>query len=91
MTLTPRERQPGDLTRRQCQVGRLILDGLTYAEIGQTLHLSPKTVETYVTAMRYRLGISPEDDRHRSRSRLFTALRDYFDEQRHYYTQQDAT
>lgn len=91
MTLTARERQPGDLTPRQRQVGRLILDGLTYTEIGQRLHLSPKTVETYVTGMRYRLGISPEDDRRRSRSRLFAALRDYFDEQRHYYTQQDAT
>lgn len=88
MTLTPRERQPGDLTPRQRQVGRLILDGLTYTEIGQQLHLSPKTVETYVTGMRYRLGVDNED---RRRSLLFAALRRYFDEQRHYYVEQDAT
>ncbi len=90
MTLTPREREPGPLTPRQRQVGRLILDGLTYTEIGAHLHLSPKTVETYVTAMRYRLDVAGEEERH-TRSRLFAALRAYFDEHRHYYVEQDAT
>lgn len=89
MALTPRQREIGDLTPRQSQVGRLILDGLTYVEIGQRLYLSPKTVETYVTAMRYRLGMDPEGDRRRSE--FFAALRRYYAEQRQYYVEQDAT
>lgn len=91
MTLTPRERLPGPLTPRQRQVGRLILDGMTYVEIGHELHLAPKTVETYVTAMRYRLDVSNEDTRGFNRSRLFAALRAYFGEERDYYVRQDAT
>ena len=76
MALTAREREPGALTPRQVQVGRMILEGLTYREIGQQLHLSPKTVETYATAIRYRLGVSEGNGRRRSP--LFAALRAYF-------------
>jgi DNA-binding NarL/FixJ family response regulator len=90
MTLTAREREPGPLTARQVQVGRLILDGLTYREIGARLHLAPKTVETYVTAMRYRLDVANEEER-QTRSRLFAALRAYFADERDFYVRQDAT
>lgn len=89
MTLTPRERQPGDLTARQRQVGRLILEGLTYPEIGTRLHLSTKTVETYATAIRYRLGVTNED-RHR-RSELFAALRQYYADRERRLIEQEAT
>lgn len=78
MTLTDREREPGALTPRQHEIGRLILDGLTYNEIGRELHLSPKTVETYVTAMRYKLDISHDGTRGLGRARLFAALRQYY-------------
>jgi DNA-binding CsgD family transcriptional regulator len=90
MTLTARERRPGPLTPRQAQVGRLILDGLTYVEIGQALHLAPKTVETYVVMMRHRLGLGG-DGEDRRRSRLFAALRAYFADERDFYVRQDAT
>jgi DNA-binding CsgD family transcriptional regulator len=36
------------LTPREIDVARLVAEGLSYAEIGMTLGISPRTVETHV-------------------------------------------
>jgi DNA-binding CsgD family transcriptional regulator len=47
---------PAGLTRRQAQVLALIIEGLTNAQIGARLSLSPKTAEHHVAAVLARLG-----------------------------------
>lgn len=47
-TLTPRERD----------IGRLVVDGHTYREIGEQLHISGKTVEHHMARIRGKLGVS---------------------------------
>ncbi len=56
------------LSERELEVGRLILDGLTYRQIGEQLYISAKTVENHVARMRRRLGAA-------SRNELFDRLR----------------
>ncbi|GAA2565512.1 helix-turn-helix transcriptional regulator [Pseudonocardia hydrocarbonoxydans] len=46
------------LTDREQEIGRLILAGLTYKQVGQRLYISAKTVEHYVARMRQRLGVT---------------------------------
>jgi DNA-binding CsgD family transcriptional regulator len=62
----PRE-GPG-LSERELEVGRLILAGLTYKQIGEELYISAKTVENHVARMRRRLGAG-------TRNELFDRLR----------------
>ncbi|MFN2320627.1 MAG: LuxR C-terminal-related transcriptional regulator [Dermatophilaceae bacterium] len=45
-----------DLTRREREVVELVLSGMTYREIGDTLFLSPKTVEHHMARIRRRSG-----------------------------------
>ncbi|MDN5750134.1 MAG: helix-turn-helix transcriptional regulator, partial [Pseudonocardia sp.] len=64
---------PGDgddvlLSDRELDIGQLILDGLTYKQIGQRLYISGKTVEHHVARMRQRLGVA-------TRNELFSRLR----------------
>jgi DNA-binding CsgD family transcriptional regulator len=47
-----------DLTRREREVVELVLNGLTYKEVGETLFLSPKTVEHHMARIRRRSGAS---------------------------------
>lgn len=56
------------LSERELEVGRLILGGLTYRQIGEELYISAKTVENHVGRMRRRLGAE-------SRNELFDRLR----------------
>ena len=56
------------LSERELEVGRLILNGLTYRQIGEQLYISAKTVENHVGRMRRRLGAE-------SRNELFDQLR----------------
>ncbi len=44
------------LTPRQLEVRRLRKRGLSYAEIGAMLGISPRTVEHHLERMRHRLG-----------------------------------
>ena len=44
------------LTRREVDVLRLLAEGLTNAEIGRRLYLSPKTVSVHVSRMLQKLG-----------------------------------
>lgn len=47
---------PAGLTNQQVEVLRLLADGLRNAEIAQTLHVSPKTVEHHVSAILAKLS-----------------------------------
>jgi DNA-binding CsgD family transcriptional regulator len=44
------------LSERECEVGRLVLEGRTHRDIGGQLFISPKTVEHHVAHIRQKLG-----------------------------------
>lgn len=55
------ETQPGSLdtlSLRENEILCMVVEGKTSAEIGKSLHLSPKTVESYRSRMMQKLGIS---------------------------------
>ncbi|MDI2037312.1 LuxR C-terminal-related transcriptional regulator [Paenarthrobacter nitroguajacolicus] len=56
------------LSPREREVGRLILEGKTYREIGEAIYISPRTAEHHVARMRRRLGAE-------NRSELLVRLR----------------
>jgi DNA-binding CsgD family transcriptional regulator len=58
----------GPLSDREREVAGLVLEGLTYRQIGERLFISAKTVEHHVARMRQRLGSA-------SRGELFAHLR----------------
>jgi DNA-binding CsgD family transcriptional regulator len=58
----------GPLSEREREVAELVLEGLTYKQIGERLFISAKTVEHHVARMRQRLGSG-------SRGELFAHLR----------------
>jgi DNA-binding NarL/FixJ family response regulator len=45
------------LNHNERQIVRLVADGRSAAEIGEALHLSPRTVETYRSRLMQKLGI----------------------------------
>ena len=57
------------LSPREVEVARLVLEGRTYREIGQTLYLSARTVEHHVARVKRRLGAD-------TRAELLDQLRD---------------
>lgn len=56
------------LSEREVQVARLVVEGLTYKEVGARLFISAKTVEHHIARIRQRLGAD-------SRTELLTQLR----------------
>ena len=66
----PESDDPGDgpLSEREREVAALVVEGLTYKQIGERLFISAKTVEHHVARMRQRLGSG-------SRGELFAHLR----------------
>jgi DNA-binding NarL/FixJ family response regulator len=56
MAVDPKESEP-QLTPRQLDVLRLILEGRRMKEIGETLNLSVRTVETHKYQMMQVLGV----------------------------------
>lgn len=64
----PEEADDGPLSDREREVAALVLEGLTYKQIGERLFISAKTVEHHVARMRQRLGSG-------SRGELFAHLR----------------
>ncbi|WP_191966649.1 helix-turn-helix transcriptional regulator [Microbacterium testaceum] len=64
----PVETGGGVLSEREREVAALVLQGKTYAEIGETIFISPRTAEHHIARIRRRLGAT-------SRSDLMTRLR----------------
>ncbi|SEF38445.1 regulatory protein, luxR family [Amycolatopsis pretoriensis] len=54
----PAAAEPPALTPRERDIGRLVVAGHTYKEIGEQLHISAKTVEHHVARIRAKLGVS---------------------------------
>jgi DNA-binding NarL/FixJ family response regulator len=71
-----RERNPlDDLTERERQVLAVMAEGRSNQAICQRLHLSPKTVEAYVSSVFRRLGLHQGADDHRRVLAVLTFLR----------------
>ncbi|MBB1516870.1 LuxR family transcriptional regulator [Tessaracoccus sp. MC1679] len=64
------------LSDRELDVALLVMQGKTYAEIGQTIFISPRTVEHHVSHIKRRLSVT-------SRSDLIAKLRVVIDPSRH--------
>lgn len=56
------------LSERELEVARLVVQGKTYAEIGETIFISPRTAEHHIAHIRRRIGAT-------SRSELLARLR----------------
>jgi DNA-binding CsgD family transcriptional regulator len=65
---TPPSASQSPLSEREHEVANLVLQGMTYKQVGDQLFISAKTVEHHMARMRQRLGAS-------SRSELLTQLR----------------
>lgn len=50
------------LSEREVEVGRLVLEGRTYAEIGEVMFISPRTVEHHVAHIKRRLSVTSRSD-----------------------------
>ncbi len=53
---------PAGLTARQAEVLRLLAEDLTYQEIAEKLHVSLKTIDHHVSAVRAKLDVRTRDD-----------------------------
>ncbi|WP_261165284.1 LuxR C-terminal-related transcriptional regulator [Microbacterium sp. Marseille-Q6965] len=61
----PTNEQPRDegvLSIREREVARLVLEGKTYAEIGASIFISPRTAEHHIARIRRRLGATSRSD-----------------------------
>ncbi|AWB95230.1 LuxR family transcriptional regulator [Agromyces badenianii] len=52
----------GTLSPREREVARLVLEGRTYAEIGASIYISPRTAEHHIARIRRRLGVTTRSD-----------------------------
>lgn len=68
------DRDDGRLSAREREVARLVLEGRTYAEIGNAIFISPRTAEHHIARIRRRLGVT-------TRSELLARLRLVLDEE----------
>ena len=50
------------LSERELDVARLVLQGKTYAEIGEAIFISPRTVEHHVASIKRRLEATSRSD-----------------------------
>ncbi|MFD4420537.1 LuxR C-terminal-related transcriptional regulator [Agromyces sp. NPDC058484] len=50
------------LSERELEVAKLVLQGKTYAEIGEAIYISPRTAEHHIAHIRRRLGASSRSD-----------------------------
>lgn len=50
------------LSEREKEVARLVLEGKTYREIGETIYISPRTAEHHIARIRRRLGAENRSD-----------------------------
>ena len=71
-----RERDPLEsLSKRERDVLSLMAQGRSNAALAGELHLSPKTVESYVTSIFAKLGLAPDTREHRRVLAVLTFLR----------------
>ena len=61
-TPTPHAAHGFALSERERDVARLVLQGKTYAEIGETIFISPRTAEHHIAHIRRRLGATSRSD-----------------------------
>ena len=59
---SPRGGEHVVLSEREREVGALLVEGLTYKEIGARLFISAKTVEHHVARIRHRCGATSRGD-----------------------------
>jgi non-specific serine/threonine protein kinase len=50
--------RPGGLTPREVEVLKFVAEGMTSAQIANELYLSPRTVETHLTSIYHKLGVT---------------------------------
>lgn len=71
-----RESSPLDqLTEREGEVLATMAEGRSNQAIGDTLYMSPKTVETHIRSIFQKLGLHQDDDSHRRVLAVLTWLR----------------
>jgi predicted ATPase/DNA-binding CsgD family transcriptional regulator len=58
ITSSSASKHPAGLTSRELEVLGLVAEGLTSAQIATELFLSPRTVETHLTSIYHKLGVS---------------------------------
>lgn len=58
----PASRESASLSERELEVATLVLEGKTYAEIGEAIYISPRTAEHHIAAVRRRLGATSRSD-----------------------------
>ncbi|MCX6501792.1 MAG: LuxR C-terminal-related transcriptional regulator [Microbacterium sp.] len=56
------QRGNGLLSAREMEVAALVVQGKTYAEIGETIFISPRTAEHHIARIRRRLGATSRSD-----------------------------
>ena len=49
---------PHDLSQREVEVLRLVVEGMTDGEIAKELYLSPRTISTYLSSIYNKLGVN---------------------------------
>ena len=52
------EAYPFDLSQREVEVLRLVVEGMTDGEIAEELYLSPRTISTYLSSIYNKLGVN---------------------------------
>jgi DNA-binding CsgD family transcriptional regulator len=57
LPVPPEQRQPNGLTDREVEVLRLVAAGLTSADVGRRLFLSPRTVDWHLSSIYAKLGV----------------------------------
>lgn len=60
--MEPGQQDGSTLSEREKEVARLVLEGKTYREIGETIYISPRTAEHHIARMRRRLGAENRSD-----------------------------
>jgi DNA-binding NarL/FixJ family response regulator len=71
-----REKDPLEsLSNRERDVLSLMAQGMSNAALADELHLSPKTIESYVTSIFTKLGLAPDTREHRRVLAVLTFLR----------------
>lgn len=61
-TPTPKSRSHMELSPREREVAALVIEGMTYAEIGSSIFISPRTAEHHIARIRRRLGATTRSD-----------------------------